>query len=110
MLKVLDHGEYQRRLRSKSVSELLWIIKDSKMSKSYSGTRAKRDHVNPVGEHLTTHSVTNVNGKFNAVWMVGTRSDSRMCDTQEEADIFIQNGIRAELGFPPLGLKGGLER
>ena len=29
MLKVMDHGEYQRRLRSKSLSELLWIIKDA---------------------------------------------------------------------------------
>ena len=29
MLKVMNHGEYQRRLRSKSVSELLWIIKDA---------------------------------------------------------------------------------
>ena len=80
------------------------------MKKSYSGTRAKRDHINPVGEHLTTHSITPINGKFQAVWMVGTRADNRLCDTYDEADMFIQNGIRAELGFPALGLRGGLER
>lgn len=28
-MKTMDHGEYQRRLRSKSVSELLFIIKDA---------------------------------------------------------------------------------
>ena len=74
-----------------------------------SGTRAKRDHINPVGEHLITHSITEVNGKFNAVWFVGTRSDNRVCDTNDEADLFIQNGIRGETGFPQLGLKGGAE-
>ena len=80
------------------------------MGKSYADTRAKRDHINPVGEHLITHSVTEINGKFNSVFFVGTRTDSRLCETREEADMFVQNGIRAETGFGPLGVRGGLER
>jgi hypothetical protein len=76
---------------------------------SFSHIRAKRDHVNPVGEHLTTHSITELNGKFNAVVFVGTRTDTRLCDTHEEASLFIANFIRAENGFGPLGIRGGLE-
>ncbi len=79
------------------------------MRNSYAGIRAKRDHVNPVGEHLITSNIEEKDGKFHARFMVGTRSDSRVCDTRDEAWTFIQNGIRAESGFAPLGVKGGLE-
>ena len=79
------------------------------MRHSYAGIRAKNDHINPVGEHLITSNIEELDGKFRARFMVGTRSDSRTCDTREEADLFIQNGIRAENGFGPLGIKGGLE-
>ena len=80
------------------------------MRKSFANVRAKKDHINPVGEHLVTSNIEEVDGRFKARYMVGTRMDSRTCDTRDEADLFIQNGIRAEMGFGPLGIKGGLER
>lgn len=80
------------------------------MKKSYANIRAKKDHINPIGEHLIMHDIKPDNGKFLATFSVGTRRDSRLCDTHDEADLFVKNGIRAECGFGPLGIRGGLER
>lgn len=91
---------------------LLTLTKDEEtvLKKSYANIRAKKDHVNPIGEHLIMSSINEVDGKWFARYFVGTRMDARTCDSKDEADLFIQNGIRSECGFGPLGVRGGLER
>ena len=80
------------------------------MKKSFAGIRAKKDHINPIGEHLILSDIAHDGEKFLARYSVGTRSDQRLCDTKDDAMLFIQNGIRSECGFGALGQRGGLER
>ena len=69
-----------------------------------------RDHENTSGQQFITSSIHPQGNKFLSTYWVGSRTDSRLCDTWDEADLFRKNGIRSETGSGPLGQRGGLER